>query len=121
VEAYSVLRDPASRSAYDSALAVGHARLSPQEMERVSRAKRTKGQLAPTPRKLGFVDSMSTPEAKEVAERIERLVVEGRYAQAYQQISLLQALEPDNKAIHERSTQLAALARKQASRPYSPK
>lgn len=121
VEAYGVLRDPTSREAYEKAILAGDKRLSPREMERITRSKAAQGTIAPPPRRKGFVDSMVSSEGREVAERIERLMADGRYAQAYQQISLLQNLEPGNKAVSERTVQLGVLARRQSSGLRGPK
>lgn len=46
-----------------------------------------------------WVDDVETDDGKEIAERVERMVQEGRWQDALQHISLLETLEPQNLAV----------------------
>jgi DnaJ-class molecular chaperone len=114
VEAYTVLRDEKAAAAYDQALSLGHNRLPPSEFERLSREAR-KPPPAPTrssrsrrppPSELTFVDQMQTAEGREIAARVEKLVQQQRYQDAYVQIGLLETVEPGNPAVRVRADKI---------------
>jgi DnaJ-class molecular chaperone len=109
VEAYSVLRDPRMAAAYDKALASGARRLSPEQLEQLSRPEPAPARPKAAPP--GFVGQMKTPDGREVADRVERLFSEGRYADAYQQLGLLEQVEPDNEAVRTRLAQLSRMVK----------
>jgi len=113
-EAYTVLRDPRSATLYRQALAQGRRRLSPEDMQQLSRPESV-APPPPRPRHSAFplVAAMQTDDGSEVAERIERLMAEGRTQEAYQQLGLLELIEPDNPEVSRRMEALArALKRK---------
>ncbi len=122
VEAYSVLRDPAVAAAYDRVLQQGGMRLPSSEFERIAR-EASKPRVAPPsmsvsrrppPAELSFADQMQTDEGREIARRIERLVGQQRYQDAYMQIGLLETVEPHNPAVQARGDKIARFLRRRA-------
>jgi DnaJ-class molecular chaperone len=108
VEAYSALRDPKVRPLYDRCVAEGRNRLSPAELELIGRRGPAPAPRKPRPVEVSFVDSMKTEDGREVAQRVERMMAEKRLTDAYQQIGLLETIEPGNPAVKERAQQLSA-------------
>lgn len=112
-EAYTVLRDPRAASAYRQCLEQGRLRLSPEEMQKLSRPEPVAPPPRPSQSPFPFVAAMRTADGAEVAERFEHLMAEGRTQQAYQQLGLLELIEPDNPEVARRMEALArALKRK---------
>lgn len=114
VEAYTVLRDPEIARFYDERLAQGAKRLEAEDFDRFARrarppqpAERPKPKRPPSPED-AFVEAMKTAEGKTVARRIERLIKEQRYREAYLQIGLLETVEPSNEAVRKRADRIAA-------------
>ncbi len=102
VEAYTVLRNERYASHYAERFAKGALRLTPEDMARLAHPP----SIPPPARKpnsiFPFVDAMRTSDGAEVAERVERLLAEGRTQQAYQQLGLLELIEPDNAEVVRR-------------------
>lgn len=110
VEAYTVLRNSDARALYDQCLAQGRLRLSPTEMERVSRPPPAPQPEAPQRRSAKpLVDAMTTDDGREVAERVERLLAKGRYTDAYQQLGILELIEPENPTLVKHMREVRAL------------
>ncbi|MCS6899459.1 MAG: DnaJ domain-containing protein [Myxococcales bacterium] len=102
VEGYEVLRDAMLQRRYvENFLKRGKLRLPPEEFSR--RATIAAGGQAPSippappsPASLKprtWVDEMTTEDGREVADRIERMIQEGRYQAALQQMALLIRIE----------------------------
>lgn len=120
VEAYTVLRDPDFAKYYDARLAEGAKRLSAEDFDRFARKNRvrqprarplTKSKLPPSPEN-AFVDSMATEDGRDIAVRIEQLIKEQRYREAYLQMGLLETVEPNNAAVRQRADKIAAYLKK---------
>ena len=114
VEAYTVLRDPEIAHFYDERLASGIKRLVADDFDRFARrarapqpAARPKTKRPPTPED-AFIEAMKTGEGKTVARRIEQLIKEQRYREAYLQIGLLETVEPNNDVVRKRADRIAA-------------
>ena len=54
-------------------------------------------------------DGLHRGGPRAVAERVERLLSEGRYTDAYQQLGLLELVEPDNQAVRDRLAQVGRM------------
>ena len=108
VEAYTVLRNPRAARLYQQAFGQGRMRLSPEELERLSRPE-----PKPEPKRQpqGFAGQMKTAEGKEIAARVERLMAQGRYPEAYQQLDLLEMTEGDNEAVRQRLAQVSRMVK----------
>lgn len=113
VEAYEVLRDTTLQRRYvENYLTKGVLRLPPSELQRRSVPPPPQPVAAPVDssardvvvrsqplRPRTWVDDMTTDEGREVAERIERLITEGRWQDASLQMALLETIEPTNLAV----------------------
>lgn len=108
VESYEVLRDKAQQRRYVEAyLTKGKLRLPPEEFSR--RAAIAAGGVAPENRPKPpppapepprtWADQMKTEDGREVAERIERMIKENRLQAAFQQLGILESIEPQNPAV----------------------
>jgi curved DNA-binding protein CbpA len=121
VEAYTVLRDPNAAAAYDRALAQGNLRLPTSEFERLARQNRLRHAKPPNhpPTKhrmaadVRFANHATTTAGREVAERIDMLIEQHRYHDAYLQAGLLETVEPNNPSIRLQADKLARLMRHQ--------
>jgi DnaJ-class molecular chaperone len=114
VEAYTVLRDPDFARYYDEQLANGAKRLTAEDFDRFARKNRVRqpparapSRMPPTPEN-AFVDAMKTEDGRDVAVRIEQLIKEQRYREAYLQMGLLETVEPNNPAVRLRADKIAA-------------
>jgi DnaJ-class molecular chaperone len=108
VEAYAVLRDPKASAAYKVCLVHGHKRFSSSELEQLARpTPKTARKQAAAPQ--GFVGQVKSEDGRQVAARVEKLLAEGRYTDAYQQLGLLELVEPDNEAVRERLAQVGRM------------
>lgn len=56
---------------------------------------------------------MRTPEGREVAQRIARLVAQRRYRDAYLQMGMLESVEGDNPAVRVLGAKLSKLLKQQ--------
>ncbi len=113
VEAYTVLRDPALARYYDQRLSAGALRLTAEDFERFARRHLPNATPRPCPNRPpnvenAFVDAMRSNDGRSVAYRIEQLIREQRYREAYLQIGLLETMEPDNPAVKHRAEKIAA-------------
>jgi curved DNA-binding protein CbpA len=121
VESYEVLRDASLQRRYvETYLKNGKLRLPPAEFSRRSippppapvaaprRASSPPASMGQQPRPRlqsqplrprTWIDDVQTADGREVAERVERMVTEGRWKDAFQHVSLLESLEPDNLAV----------------------
>lgn len=114
VEAYTVLRDPDFAKYYDERLASGVRRLTAEDFDRLARRNHAVPASQPRPKRQpptpenAFVDAMRTADGRAVAERVERLIREQRYREAYLQMGLLETVEPENPAVRERADRIAA-------------
>lgn len=106
-EAYTVLRDPRASALYQQSLKQGRLRLSIDEMQQLSRPTPSAPPARPRNSAFPFVAAMRTGEGAEVAERFEHLLAEGRTQAAYQQLGLLELIEPDNPEVTRRMEALA--------------
>lgn len=122
VEAYSVLRDPKAAKVYDDLLNQGGRRLGAEHFESLSRRSRPQdeaqpaGTPAPSQRKAPpkpLAAHMRTPEGREVAQRIARLVAQRRYRDAYLQMGMLESVEGDNPAVRVLGAKLSKLLKQQ--------
>lgn len=111
VEAYEVLRDAMLQRRYvENFLKKGQLRMPPTEFSRraaVAAGGRPnsvppppKPQAPPKPRT--WADEMKTEDGREVAERIERMINDGRYQAAIQQMSMLTSIEGDTPAVRSK-------------------
>lgn len=122
VEAYETLRDAAMQRHYvEQFLKKGLKRLPSGEFGRrfremaVAAAPPPPPAPKPPPRPSipdSWVDTMKTDDGREIAARIERMISEGRYQPALQQLSLLASVERDNPAVASRE----ALVRRRLGR-----
>lgn len=112
-EAYSVLRDQRAATLYQQGLLQGRRRLSPEDMQQLSRPPTEPPPPRPRHSAFPLVAAMRTDDGAEVADRVERLMAEGRTQEAYQQLGMLELIEPDNPEVTRRMEALArALKRK---------
>jgi len=102
VESYEVLRDAMLQQRYvERFLKQGQLQLPPEEFSR--RAAIVAGGQSPSVppppppqepvRPRSWIDEMKSPDGREVAERVEHMIGEGRYQAALQQLALLQTIE----------------------------
>lgn len=114
VESYEVLRDAMLQKRYvEKFLKQGQLRLPPEEFSR--RAAISAGGRSPSipppakpkepVRERTWVDEMSSEDGREVADRIERMIQEGRYQAALQQMALLSSIE-DNAHVRSKEVYL---------------
>jgi len=122
VEAYTVLRDPDLARFYDERLADGARRLAAADFDRFAKraqpppsAQREPPKKAPSPED-AFVDQMSTEDGRLVAKRVEALIAQRRFREAYLQIGLLETIEPDNDAVRKRADKIAAFLKRYGDR-----
>lgn len=124
VEAYTVLRDSDVARYYDEQLAKGNKRLTADDFDRFARRNRapqppparTSPSKRPPRPEDAFVQSMTTEEGKTVAQRVEKLIREQRYREAYLQVGLLETVEPDNPAVRQRADRIAAFLKRLGDR-----
>lgn len=122
VEAYTVLRDPQCAAFYDTRHANGALRLTPEDFEQFARRDRLRASVHPPARttksppspESSFVEGMKTADGRIVAERVEKLIREQRYREAYLQIGLLETVEPNNPAIRRRADRIAEYLKRAA-------
>ncbi len=122
VEAYTVLRDPEFAAFYDKRLAEGALRLTAEDFEQYARRDRLRASAHPPARitksppspESAFVEGMKTKDGRIVAERVEKLIREQRYREAYLQIGLLETVEPDNPGIRRRADKIAEYLKRSA-------
>ena len=104
VEAYEVLRDSELQTRYvKHFLKKGMARLTPEAFNKAvpvgEPASSTRIKVVKEAR---WSDRMKTSDGKEVAERIEKLIAEGRFQVAFQQLGILESIEPGNQAVEDK-------------------
>lgn len=114
VEAYEALRDePLQRHYVEKYLKQGQLRLPPSETGR--RPPEPPKPATPEPPKpkpkpqiqaRTWSDEMATEDGREVARRIERMIGEGRYQAALQQMALLTSIEGRTEAIKTKEAYL---------------
>jgi DnaJ-class molecular chaperone len=117
VEAYTVLRDQELARYYDQRLTAGQLRLTAQDYDQLAHRKPSDAPApAPAPARsvahehsvTGFIEQMRTEAGRDIARRVDGLVAQRRYRQAYQQLGLLETVEPDNEAVRKRAEKVAA-------------
>lgn len=115
VESYEVLRDVDSQRRYvEKFLKLGTLKLPPEEFSRrAARAAGGRSDSLPPPapkqeplRPPTWADEMKTEDGREVAERIERMISEGRYQAALQQMALLTSIEGPSAPVQAKETYL---------------
>lgn len=105
VEAYEALRDEQLQRHYvEDFLKKGQLRLPPNETGRrpdppkaAPARPKPRPQAPPQPRT--WAEQMATEDGREVAQRIERMIDEGRYQAALQQMALLTSIEGKTEAV----------------------
>jgi DnaJ-class molecular chaperone len=113
VEAYTVLRDQELARYYDQRLTAGQLRLTAEDYDQLAHRKPSD---APAPARpvahehsvTGFIEQMHTEAGRVIARRVEGLVAQQRYRQAYQQLGLLETVEPGNEVVRKRAEKMAA-------------
>ena len=114
VEAYTVLRNPAATALYDQRWHSGQKRLSAEDFQSLNRTRTAPAASPPprarkrTPYEGPLSAAMKTSAGKVAAERVDRLIEAERYRDAYIEVGMLEALEPDNMAVRERADTIAA-------------
>ena len=116
VEAYTVLRNPTAAALYMERFQAGILRLSAEDFQSLSRVRSASGQQTSTPQSSAAPSSvnrplallMKTPAGKAAAERVDWLIQAKRYREAYTEAGYLETLEPENAAVRERTSKLAA-------------
>ncbi len=122
VEAYETLRDAAMQRHYvEQFLKKGLRRLPSGEFGRRFREMALAAEPPPPPAPKppprpsipdSWVDTMKTADGREIAARVDRMISEGRYQPALQQLALLASVEKDNPAVASRE----ALVRRRLGR-----
>ena len=110
VEAYTVLREPNTAKAYAEAHRQGAKRLSPMQRAGFrSPLPRSKPPNAPSPPvdPDAFWSKMQTDKGKRIAKRVERLLKNRRFQEAYQQLGILEQVEPGNRHVVRKSEWLS--------------
>ena len=118
VEAYTVLRDTELARFYDEQLRSGTRRLASSDFDRFAqRARRPMPAEREPPKKVpapedAFVGQMKTEDGRVVAKRVEALIAQRRFREAYLQIGLLETIEVDNDAVRKRADKIAAFLKR---------
>jgi len=114
VEAYTVLRNPTAAQLYDKRLQEGMLRLPIEDMSRIQRPAPVeppplrKPSHPPPTIENAFVSAMTTPDGRTIAKRVEKLIHDQRYREAYLQLGLLETVEPNNPAVRKRADRVGA-------------
>lgn len=114
VEAYEVLRDALLQRRYvENFLKKGLVHMPPAEFSRraaIAAGGRPNSIPPPKPeappKQKTWADEMKTDDGREVATRIERMIGEGRYQAALQQMALLTSIEGDTAAVRSKRAYL---------------
>jgi DnaJ-class molecular chaperone len=108
VEAYEVLRDADLQKRYvERYLTKGKLRLPPNAFGKVDpEEQKAKKPPPPPPPPKTWIEEMATPDGREVAKRVEKMINGGKLTQALQQIGLLEQIEPKNPAVKKKEAEL---------------
>ncbi|HJL16237.1 MAG TPA: DnaJ domain-containing protein [Sandaracinaceae bacterium LLY-WYZ-13_1] len=104
-EAYQVLTDPVSRRAYDRVLRAGKVRLDSDEQER----EHIRERAAAAPRKPQA--PIRSPQAHAFYQRAAEAARGGRWRDAWRAMKTALELEPDNRLLRTRLSQIEARIR----------